>query len=174
MKKFCVSALMFAICILSVNFCSAAKVRICDFGMDIFVSNYNEIAKSNNHQYFMKNPVKSQQDNSFYGMALNNQANGNYIFFQVNNDGCISSILVTNNLQDNGRNTIAALYNTLYVLGAEQDEIIYLLNGVTKNNFAYQWIKNLNRYVAIRFERNYENSGYVDCFYFFASDDETL
>ena len=62
---------------------SAAQVRICDFGLDTFVNRYNDFAKSQNNQYIMKNPIKVRSDSlyDFYGIVLNNQANGNAILF---------------------------------------------------------------------------------------------
>lgn len=57
MKKF-LAALTFAIYLFSVNFCSAAKVNVCDFGVDTFINRYNNFANQNNDSYFIEKPKK--------------------------------------------------------------------------------------------------------------------
>ena len=156
--------------------CSAAQVRICDFGLDTFINRYNDFAKSQNNPYIMKNPIKVRSDSlyDFYGIVLNNQANGNAILFFVNKEGYISMISLSNNLQNNEENTIYAIKNILLTIGANDNEITNILNDLLPSLYSgkvvYKWISNIKRYVMIGFYIEDVNGGKIDTFKFLASD----
>ncbi|MBR1396227.1 MAG: hypothetical protein IJ563_01665 [Selenomonadaceae bacterium] len=168
------------LCLMVSSIASAAQVRICDFGLDTFVSRYNALAKSKNNPYIMKNPNKISSDSlyDYYGIALNNQTNGNGLLFDVNKEGYISSITLSNNVPNNGQNTVDAIINILSVIGANDDEITnflsHLLNvssSLTSGDIiGHQWISSANRYVIVGFSSIDTNIDKIDTFIFLASD----
>ena len=147
MLKKLLSAVAFAICLFSVNFCSA---NVCDFGMDTFITRYNDIAKQNNDSYFIDSPEKMKSDDKFdyYGVALSDPAKIIFIF-NVDKDGYIFSFSMSNYLKNNDENFAAAVIDTLGTIGATDDEISALEDELNKNLTADKWIANINRYVFI-------------------------
>lgn len=170
MKKF-LAALTFAIYLFSVNFCSAAKVNVCDFGVDTFINRYNNFANQNNDSYFIEKPKKMKSDDKFdnYGVVLNAPAKIVFIF-NVGKDGCIALFTMANYLQNNEQNFSAAVFNALSTVGATPDEISKLTEALSKNSAAYQWIGNINRniYAVIKTETSNSVVGTVTTLNFFA------
>ncbi len=171
MLKNFLSAVVFAVCLFSVNFCSAGKANVCDFGIDAFITRYNDIAKQNNNCYFIDSPEKMKSDNKFdyYGVALSDPAKIIFIF-NVGKDGFIDSFSMSNYLQNNDENFAAAVIDTLSTIGANYDEISALADGLKENLTADKWIANINRYVFIVSQtRNSQNgNGITKTLNFFA------
>ena len=169
MKKFLLVALAFAVCLFSVNFCSAAKANVCDFGIDTFINRYNDFANQNNNSYFSENPQKMKSNDKFdyYGVTLNAPAKIIFIF-NVGKDGCIASFSMSNYLQNNGENFSAALLDALSTIGASLTEIAAMTEVLEKNPAASKFIASINRDVFVVYQTSNGKAGPVQTFNLFA------
>ena len=168
LKKF-LAAVVFGVFLFSVNFCSAGKANVCDFGMDTFINCYNDIAKQNNNSYFIESPQKMKSTDKFdyYGVALNAPAKIIFIF-NVDKEGCIASFSMSNYLQNNGENFSAALLDALSTIGASLTEIAAMTEVLEKNPATNKFIASINRNVFVLYQTSTGKAGPVQTFNLFA------
>lgn len=167
-KKF-LAAVAFTVCLFSVNFCSAGKANVCDFGVDTFISRYNNVAKQNNTSYFIESPQKMKSNDKFdyYRATLNAPAKIIFIF-NVDKDGYLASFSMSNYLQNNGENFSAALLDALSTIGASLTEIAALTDVLEKNPAANKFIASINRNVFVLYQTSNGKAGPVQTFNLFA------
>ena len=161
MKKI-LSALVFGICFLSVNFCSAEVVhmnlvRISDFKVSDFYANFNEVARNvmQNNVFMNKYPEKvdglSDNNYDFYVTAcsLENKQGNPVVILHTNKEGHVSYITVVGvfGLVMNG--TITNLVTTIGLTYDEMRQLFNLLKG-SDNAVTYGSLINRNIMVQIR------------------------
>ena len=126
--------ILFILCLLiGINsICSAEKIRICDFGVDMFIKKYNNVVAvaypdhpniSIKDKYIIKTLDKMRL---FYCSTLNSfHGNGTNVCFIVNTSGYIEKIHITNNRTETQGETSLTYMAVLMTLGLSSNDIDY-------------------------------------------------
>ena len=150
--------LMMILCLVMSATCSAARIRLCDFGVYNFVNTYNQYAKNYNENIIIdKNPYiipeLSDGDYTIHYCECGQEGHKTGIMIIVNKEGYIEGFSISleaNKLKDqystnNFSDVVLMVINTF---GLNSDERMNFRNQLSKNNFrARLWSNSSKKYI---------------------------